>query len=80
MYLLGVPMSTLLERVKLREMIRMTSDPAESAVQTFLDFLGFDFRDFQLYNSIQFSSPLVILSNLDLRGFCFRGFLFVSPY
>ena len=53
------------------------------AVQAFLDFRGFDFRDFRftaVYNSILFSSPLVLLSNLDLRGFCFRGFLFVSPH
>ena len=51
-------------------------------LQAFLDFCGFDFRDFQfnkINNSILFSSPLVLLSNLDLRGFCFRGFYFVSP-
>ena len=33
-----------------------------------------------VYNSILFSSPLVLLSNLDLRGFCFLGFIFVSPH
>ena len=52
-------------------------------VQAFLDFRGFDFRDFQfnaVYNSILFSSPLVLLSNLDLRGFCFPVFLCVSPH
>ena len=41
---------------------------------TFLDFRGFDFRNFwftAVYNSILFSSSLVLLSNLDLRGFCF---------
>ena len=46
-------------------------------LQAFLDFHGFDFRDFQFnadYNSILFSSPLVLLSNLDLRCFCFLGF------
>jgi hypothetical protein len=52
-------------------------------IQAFLDFRGFDFRNFLFnaaYNSILFSSPLVLLSNLDLCGFCFRGFLFVSPH
>ena len=33
-----------------------------------------------VYNPILFSSPLVLLSNLDLRGFCFRGFSFGSPH
>ena len=36
----------------------------------FLDFRGFNFRNFwftAVYNSILFSSPLVLLSNLDLR-------------
>ena len=54
----------------------------EVPVQAFLDFLVFDFRGFQftaIYNSILFSSPLALLSNLDLRGFCFRGFSFGSP-
>ena len=52
-------------------------------IQAFLDFFGFDFCGFRftaVYNSILFSSPLVLLSNLDLRGFCFRGFSFVSPH
>ena len=47
-----------------------------------LDFRSFDFRDYwfnAVYNSILFSSPLVLLSNLDLRGFCFCAFLIVSP-
>ena len=55
----------------------------ETMVQAFLDFRGFDFRNFRfttVYNSILFSSPLVLLSNLDLHGFCFRGFYFVSPH
>ena len=61
-----------------------TSDNSQllRRVQAFLDFRGFDFRDFQfnaVYNSILFSSPLVLLSNLDLRGFCFLGF-FVCPH
>ena len=46
-------------------------------VQAFFDFRSFDFRDFQfntIYCSILFLSLLGILSNLDLRGFCFRGF------
>ena len=52
-----------------------------SNLQAFLDFRGFDFRDFQftaVYNTILFSTPLVLLSHLDLRGFCFCVF-FVSP-
>ena len=51
-------------------------------VQAFLDFCGFDLRDFQfnaVYNSILFSSPLVLLSNLDLRGFRFPRF-FMCPH
>ena len=47
-------------------------------LQAFLDFRGFDFCNFWFnaaYNSILFSSPLVLKSNLDLRGFYFRGFL-----
>ena len=52
-------------------------------IQAFLDFRGFDFRNIQfneVYNSILSSSPLVLLSNLDLCSFCFRGFFFVSPH
>ena len=51
-------------------------------IQAFLDFHGFNFRDFQfnaVYNSILFSSPLVLLSNLDLRGFRFPPF-FLCPH
>ena len=33
-----------------------------------------------VYNSIILSSPLVLLSDLDLQGFCLCGFLFVSPH
>ena len=47
-------------------------------VQAFLDFCGFDSCDFcfnTVYNSILFSSPLVLLSNLNLRSLCFRIFL-----
>ena len=43
-----------------------------SELQAFLHFRGFDFRNFRfnaVYISILFSSPLVLLSNLDLRGF-----------
>jgi len=50
------------------------------SVQASLDFRGFDFCDFGLnavYNSNLFSSPLVLLSNLDLRGFHFLCFLCV---
>ena len=51
-------------------------------IQAFLDFRGFDFRGFDfrgfqftaVYNFILLSSPLVLPSNLDLRGFCFCGF------
>ena len=46
------------------------------------------FRSFRYnggYNSILFSSPLVLRSNFNgthfnLRGFCFHGFYFVSPH
>ena len=51
-------------------------------VQAFLDFRSFNFRDFQfnaVYNSIIFSFPLVLLSNLDLRGFRFPRF-FMCPH
>ena len=49
-------------------------------VQAFLDFPGFDSRNF-LFNvvSIQFFSPLSILINLGLRGFHFPLFIYVSP-
>ena len=52
-------------------------------VQAFLDFRGFDFHDFQfnaVCNSILFSSPLVLLNNLDLCGFRFPQFFYVSPH
>ena len=52
------------------------------ALQAFLDFRGFDFHDFRfttVYNSILFSSPLVILSNLDLHGFYLPQF-FMCPH
>ena len=55
---------------------------AQHSIQAFLVFRGFDFHNFlftAVYNSILFSSPLVLLSNLNLRGFCFRGF-FLSPH
>ena len=48
----------------------------------FLDFRVFNFRNFwfyAVYNSILFSSPLVLLSNLDLRGFRFPLF-FMCPH
>ena len=43
-------------------------------LQAFLDFRSFEIHDFlfaAVYNSIIFSSPLVLLSDLDLQGFCF---------
>ena len=46
-------------------------------VQVFLYFCSFDICDFgfnAVYNSILFSSPLVLLRNLDLCGFCFPQF------
>ena len=46
-------------------------------IQAFLDFLNFQF--YSVYNSILFSSPLVLLNNLNLQGFCFHGFC-VSPH
>ena len=48
----------------------------------FLDFRSFDFCNFwfnAVYNSILFSSPLVLLSNLDLRVFWFRV-VFLFPH
>ena len=54
-----------------------------NVLQAFLDFRGFDFRDFRftvVYDSIPFFPPLVLLSNFDLHGFCFRVFFFVSPH
>ena len=55
-------------------------DPIQNCVQAFLDFRGFNFHNFRfnaVYNSILFSSP-VVLSNLELRCFYFRVFL--SPH
>ena len=46
-------------------------------IQAFLDFRNFRFK--AVDNSILFSFPLVLLSNFDLRGFCFRGF-FLDPH
>ena len=53
-----------------------------SFVQAFLDFRGFDFRKFwftSVDDSNLFSSPLVLLSDLHLRGFCF-SVIFLSPH
>ena len=52
-------------------------------VQAFFDFCSFHFRDFRfnaIYDSILFSSPLVLLSNLNLHGFCFPRFFFMCPH
>ena len=52
-------------------------------LQAFLHFRGFDFCSFRFTvfnNSILFSSPLVLLSNLDLRSFFFHIFLCVFPH
>ena len=46
-------------------------------LQAFLAFGGFDYFDFGfnvVYNFILFSSLLVLISNLDVRIFPFRGF------
>ena len=51
-------------------------------VQAFFDLQSFDFCDFGLnavYNSNLFSSPLVLLSNLDLRRFRFLRFFLYVP-
>ena len=43
-------------------------------IQAFLNIWGFDFRNFwfnAVHNSISYSSPLVLLSNLDFCDFCF---------
>ena len=47
-------------------------------IQAFLDFRGFRFT--AVYNSILISSPLVLLSNLDLCGLCCLGFSFGFPH
>ena len=53
-------------------------------IQAFLDFRGFDLRNFRfntVYDSIIFSSPLyVLLSNLDLCSFHFLHLFYVSPH
>ena len=51
-------------------------------VQGFHDFCSFNFCKFQIkvvYNSILCSSPLVVLSNLDLRGFLLSAFILCVP-
>ena len=50
---------------------------------SFLDFCCFHFCDFRfnpVYNSILFSSPLILLSNLYLGGFCFPSPFFMCPH
>ena len=45
-----------------------------NSIQIFVDLHCFDIRNFlfiAVYNSVLFSSPLVLQSNLDLFGFCF---------
>ena len=54
----------------------------DTVLQAFLNFRGFDFRDFlfsTVHNSILFSSPLVLVSNLHLHGFPFPRF-FMCPH
>ena len=55
--------------------IEQISEHNWNPVQAFLDFR--DFRSNAVYNSILFSSPLILLSNLDLRGFASAGFFCV---
>ena len=56
------------------------------SISAILIIRDFDFRDSQfnaVYNSVIFSSPLVLhttFSNLDLPGFCFHSFFYVSPH
>ena len=47
-------------------------------IQAFLDFHGFDFGNL-VYNSILFSSPLLLLSNLVYAVFAFCAF-FICPH
>ena len=54
----------------------------EFQVQAFLTFCGYDFRNFgynTVHSSILFSFPLVLLSNLNLRGFLLPQF-FICPH
>ena len=51
--------------------------------QAFLNFCGFDFHNFwfnAVHNFTLFSFPLVLISNLDLGGFHFLRFFYVSPH
>ena len=51
-------------------------------VQGLHNFRSFNFSNFQInvvYNSNLFSSPLVVLSNLDLRGFLLSAFILCVP-
>ena len=67
--------------VAFSEYMNVIYEITKCAIQAFLDFRGFDFNDFRfnaVYNSILFSSPLVLLSNLDLCGFCIPGLFYVS--
>ena len=56
---------------------------AVTHLQAFLDFHSFDFRNYRftvVYNSILFSSLLLLLSNLGLCRFCFSRYFYVSPH
>ena len=56
---------------------------SSNSIQAFLNFRGFNIRNFQftaVYNSILFSSPLLLQSNLDLRGFCFLSLFFETSH
>ena len=68
---------------KWRHISNLANSNLPHSIQAFLDFCGFDFRNFRFtlfYNSIIFSSPLVPLRNLDCRGFCICGLFSVSPH
>ena len=68
---------TLHKELKEHQCALLSASSVINILQVFLDFRSFDICNFQftaVYNSIIFSSSLVLLSNFDLRGFYFRIF------
>ena len=56
--------------------------PNKIELQAFLNFYCFYFHNFlfnTVYDTILFSSLLVLLSNLDLRGLCIHRFFLCVP-
>ena len=47
-------------------------------ISAIIDLLRFIILSY--FPNLLFFSPLVLLSNLNLQGFCFYGFIFVSPH